>query len=357
LIGALYYVSATHRIDQKHQQRAFESDNNQQIKGEMGQHERVRPLLPYLAFALCASIWGSTFLFIRFSNEVMPPMWASSLRLVLAGAILSLFLVLTKQPFPRGAALRAAIWYGGLSFGVNFPLLYWGETLIPSGLAAVLYATIPISSVVIASWFGLEKLDFRRLGAATIAVSGVAVIFWREVGRGENGWGILAVFTAAIVAALGAMMLKRGPKQSAIAANAIATLTGVPFCLCASFIMAEERVFPTSASQWGPLLYLTIAGSIGAFVIFAWLLGQWRATSVTFIAVIVPIIAVILGAIFLKESLAPGSWIGAVIVIGATAFALLDDRRKNGTKPASQSEPSNSPRSTQQPEPASSGPC
>lgn len=323
----------------------------------MGQHVSVRPLLPYLAFALCASIWGSTFLFIRFSNDVMPPMWASSLRLVLAGVILSLLLLITKKPFPKGAALHAAAWYGALSFGVNFPLLYWGETVIPSGLAAVLYATIPISSVVIASWFGLEKLDFRRLGAASVAVSGVAVIFWREVGRGENGWGILAVFAAATVSAVGAMILKRGPKQSAIAVNAVATLTGVPFCLGASFVMAESRVFPSTAAQWGPLLYLTIAGSIGAFVIFTWLLGQWRATSVTFIAVIVPMIAVILGAVFLKESLAPGSWIGAVIVVGATAFALLDDRRKNSAKPTLPTEPSDNPRSAPQPEPASSGPC
>lgn len=287
----------------------------------------------------------------------MPPMWASALRLIFAGLILSGLLLLSRQAFPKGEALAAAAWYGVLSFGVNFPLLYWGETVIPSGLAAVLYATIPISSVVVAGWFGLEKLDIRRLGAAVVAVAGVAVIFWREVGRGENGWGILAVFTAATVSAIGALMLKRGPKQSPIAVNAVATLAGVPFCLGASVLLGERRAFPTTYEQWGPLIYLTLAGSIGAFVIFTWLLGQWRATSVTFIAVIVPIIAVILGAVFLNESLAPGSWIGAVVVVGATAFALLDDRRKNSAKPGPKSEPANSPVSVPQPESASSGRC
>src|SRR5438270_673347 len=92
---------------------------------------------PYLAFSTVCLIWGSTFLFIGLSNQVMPPMWALCQRLFLAGILLSGIMAVRKMPFPKGAALKTAIGYGIFEFVFNLGLLYWGETKIPSGLAAV----------------------------------------------------------------------------------------------------------------------------------------------------------------------------------------------------------------------------
>src|SRR4051812_28471159 len=105
---------------------------------------RNSELAPYLAFATVSLIWGSTFLFIGLSNEVTPPMWALSQRLFLAGLLLSAIMVIRKVPFPRGAALKAVIGYGIFDFVGNLGLLYWGETRLPSGLAAVIYGLTPI---------------------------------------------------------------------------------------------------------------------------------------------------------------------------------------------------------------------
>jgi len=287
---------------------------------------RTSNLTPYLAFVTVCLIWGSTFLFIGLNEESMPPMWALSMRLILAGIFLTAYMLIAKIPFPRGSALRVVFWYGLCEFAGNLGLLYWGETKLPSGLAAVLYATSPILSILMESVFGMEKLDLRRLGGALVALLGIVIIFWREIAFGVPALGILSVLGAATLGTLGVILLKRGPKQSPIGANAIGFFIALPVVLAWSFIAGEKHVLPVG-HEWLPLLYLVVMGSLGAFVLFAWLLGQWKVSSASFVAVIVPIIAVILGVLVRHETLAPGSPVGASVVIAATAFVLASEGR------------------------------
>src|SRR5665213_746346 len=106
-----------------------------------------RSMLPPAAFIACGVIWSSTFLAIRVGDEALPAFWGCFLRLVVASVVLILLLVITKQPCPKGDGLVAAFWFGFFEFGVGFPLLYWGEKVVPSGLAAVLYAICPITAM------------------------------------------------------------------------------------------------------------------------------------------------------------------------------------------------------------------
>ena len=99
---------------------------------------------PWMAFAACGAIWGSTFLVISIGNDTLAPVWAATLRLTLAALLLGAWTRARGRALPRGAALRAALGYGVAQFGVNLPLLYWGEKLVPSGLSAVVFATIPL---------------------------------------------------------------------------------------------------------------------------------------------------------------------------------------------------------------------
>src|SRR5262245_4638856 len=135
------------------------------------------PAAVLTAFLLCVAIWGSTFLFIAIGNDTVPPVWAATLRLLLAAAILFAVMAVRRLAFPRGAALTAAALYGFFQFGLNFPLLYLSEKRAPSGLAAVVFATIPLSTAFFARWFGLERLSARRLWGALVAVAGIAVMF------------------------------------------------------------------------------------------------------------------------------------------------------------------------------------
>ena len=96
-----------------------------------------RPIAAYGAFFGCTAIWGSTFLFIALGNDMVPPIWAATLRLGLASAILTAMSLASRNGLPRGPALVAAAWLGFFQFGLNFPLLYWGETVVPSGIASI----------------------------------------------------------------------------------------------------------------------------------------------------------------------------------------------------------------------------
>ena len=124
---------------------------------------------PWVAFAACSAIWGSTFLVISIGNDALAPVWAATLRLALAALLLGGVTLARRQALPRGAALRAALGYGVAQFGVNLPLLYWGEKVVPSGLSAVVYATIPLSSALITRAFRMERLTPAKVAGAVVA--------------------------------------------------------------------------------------------------------------------------------------------------------------------------------------------
>jgi drug/metabolite transporter (DMT)-like permease len=277
------------------------------------------------AFAACTLIWGSTFLFIRIGNDSVPPMWAATIRLMLAALVMTGVVFATGRRMPAGGALRAALQYGTLQFGLNFPLLYWGETRVSSGLAAVVFATIPITSAFVARAFGLERLSRRKMIGAFIALGGVALLFQRDLGSWSSAAPLLAIFLATVAAALGSTLLKRGPRQDPMAANAVAAAAGAPLCLLASVLLGESRRLPTEWVQIYPIVYLALFGSVGAFVIFAWLLNRWPVSTLSFIGVVVPVIAVTLGALVRHERLFASHLLGTLLILAGVTLAIAGD--------------------------------
>jgi drug/metabolite transporter (DMT)-like permease len=276
----------------------------------------------YAAFVACCLIWGSTFLAIRIGNESLPPEWAATLRLLLAAPLLALIVLIRRDRWPRGEALVAAVLFGAFNFGVNLGLLYWGERVVPSGIAAVLYATVPLSTGFIAAALRVERLQPRKLIAAAVAIAGVATIFAGEMRLDVPVEGLIAVFLAATAASLSSVILKRAPQPSVFSTNAVGAVAGAIVCFAASVALGEERGIPTTVAAWWPVIYLTLAGSLGAYVIWTWLVGHWSVTSASYVGVVVPVIAVILGAIVLQETRSPETYLGAAIVVGAVVVAL-----------------------------------
>ena len=281
-----------------------------------------RRAMPYLVFIGCCLIWGSTFLAIRIGNEAVPPVWAATLRLTLAAPLLAALVFATRQRFPRGPALRGALLFGIFNFGVNLSLLYWGERVVPSGIAAVLYATVPLSTALIAAAMGVERLVPRKVVAALVAVVGVAIIFAGELKLDVPPEGLVAVFLAATAASLSSVFLKRAPQPSAIAANAVGAAAGAVICAAVSLVIGEDHALPTTLAAWWPIAYLTIAGSLGAYVLYTWLVQHWPVTNASMVGVVVPVIAVILGAVAKQEQRSPESYVGAVVVLIAVLVAL-----------------------------------
>lgn len=297
-------------------------------------HPAPRPALAWAAWSACSLIWGSTFLLISVGNDTLAPVWAASLRLALAAVLLTLIARLLRHPFPRGPALRAAAAYGFLQFGVNFPMLYWGEKTFPSGLTAVLYATIPLSTALMTAALGMERLTAFKLAGTGVALAGVALLFSDQLGGSVGLAPGLVIFAAATFAAWSGVILKRGPRQSPLWSNAVGAIVGLAVCLIVSFAIGEPHPFPASFAAWFPVLYLTLAGSVGAFVLFAWLINHWPVTRVSFIGVVNPIVALLLGWLVRDEHLTLASLGGSALILVGLVFGLRGSATTAGGVPA-----------------------
>lgn len=282
---------------------------------------------PWMAFAACGAIWGSTFLVISIGNDTLAPVWAATLRLTLAALLLGAWTQARGRALPRGAALRAALGYGVAQFGVNLPLLYWGEKMVPSGLSAVVYATIPLTSALMTRALGLERLTPGKLLGAVVAFAGVALLFSSTLHAHLAPVGLAAIFVGATAASLGSVLLKRGPRQDPFGANAVGCAIGAPIAAAVSFALGESHALPATLGAAWPLLYLTVGGSLGAYVLMSWLLNHWSVTRTAYVTVIVPVIALALGALVRHERLAPDNLGGAALVLAGLLIGMRPERR------------------------------
>jgi drug/metabolite transporter (DMT)-like permease len=154
----------------------------------------------------------------------------------------------------------------------------------------------------------------------------VAALFSSELGRAVPVLPLVGVLGAAIAGSLSGIALKLGPRQHPFGANAAGAIVGFVVCLAVSFIAREPHPLPHTARALLPLGYLIVVGSIGAYVLYAWLVHQWPLTRISFIAVIVPVIATALGAWVRHEPVTRMSLAGSALVLVGVLLALFVDR-------------------------------
>ena len=294
----------------------------------MIESREVRGPAQYAAFAGMCLIWGTTFLAIRIGSEAIAPLWGATLRLILATLLNVGVAVITRASWPRGAALRGIALFGFLNLGLNFALLYWGELTVPSGIAAVFYATIPLTTGLFAWMLGVQAIERSRTIAAAVGLAGVVLIFSGELRWGAPPIALLAVFTGATLASLAGVILKKAPPHSTFVVNAIGAAIGTCVCFVASLLLGEPHVIPRTGAAWWPIVYLAIAGNLGAYVLYAWLMSQWNVTTLSVGALIIPVLAVIAGALVRREAPAPETYAGALLVLLGVAMSLFGGRGK-----------------------------
>lgn len=286
---------------------------------------------PYLAFGVCAVVWSTTYLAIRIGQETLAPLWSLFLRQVVAACILSAILLLTRQRLPQGVELKAAVLYGIAEFGLSMPLLYFAEKSLSSGLAALLFATCPITAMFLGAAFHVERLTFPKLLAGVAALFGLATVFQAELHAGSSAAGIVMGLGAAIVAVFGNIALKKAPKLPALSANVVASLIGILASFVLSLLLREPHVAPTASGAWGSVLYLAVMSSVIAFSLAVWLLSKWAPSTVAFLGVITPTVAMALGAAVAHERILPTTLLGGVVVMVSVAFALRFEAREGNS--------------------------
>ncbi|MEO7038979.1 MAG: EamA family transporter [Candidatus Elarobacter sp.] len=275
-----------------------------------------------LAYAAMCGIWGTTWLAIKVGLQGLPPITGAGVRFVVAGVFLAVLRHAipgergTKAPWPTIAILAATL------FGGNYALTYYAETGLASGLVAVLFGTLPFWVFAIDAVLLGERVSLTVLLGAVLALAGVTAI---SIGSDLHASlpFVFATLGAAAVSAYANVTLKhhaatdpfRTLPPAMLIAGAVMTLFGVIF-------EHPDWSRGTRPDSIGAILYLAILGSGIAFVLNHWLLQRLPTWVVGFSALIIPVLAVTVGALLGGEAFGPKELIGAALVIAGVWLAL-----------------------------------
>ncbi|MEO6990242.1 MAG: EamA family transporter [Candidatus Baltobacteraceae bacterium] len=273
-------------------------------------------LLVVLAYAAMVSIWGTTWLGIKVSLIGLPPLWGAGLRFLLAGAVLYAMAFALRVDLRRHAPPLHLVFVLALTmFGINYALTYLAETHLASGLVAVLFGTLPFFVFAFAHRMVEERLTRRTTVGALLAFGGVAVISLAGGVRGELVF-VLAALVAAASSGFANVYLKKYADSEPLATLPPAMLLAGAGLTLGGF--AFERVNWHAAAQpptIAAVLYLAILGSAIAFYLNHWLLQRIDSGTVGLSALMIPVLAVMVGALLGGETFGVRELAGALLVV------------------------------------------
>jgi drug/metabolite transporter (DMT)-like permease len=287
------------------------------------------------AFTGAVVIGGANFVAVKLTVDELDPLFGAASRFALGGLVFFAILALMRIPLPRGAALAGAAVYGALGFGAAYALMYVALVELSVGVASVLMATVPVFALVLAAVQRLEPITVRGLAGGVLAVAGIAVLSAPSLGGDVPVGYLLAALVAPVVIAEATVVAKRFPKTHPVAANAVGMLVGTALLAAVSLVLGEAWTLPQDSATWAAAAWLVVAGSVGLFWLFLFVVQRWTASASTYAIPLMPVVAVALAAALTDEGLGWLEAIGGVLVIaGAYVGAVRPKRPRSEVAPA-----------------------
>jgi drug/metabolite transporter (DMT)-like permease len=277
---------------------------------------------------LLSLLWGSSFFFYKVLVAVLPPVTVVLGRVGIAAAALQLWLLARGTPMPVSPRLwKRFLLLGFLNNVLPFVLIAWGETRITSGMAAIFNATTPIFMVAVAH-FGTddEKLSAGKIIGIALGIAGVAVLVGPAAFRGASYiWGAVAVTGASCAYAFGGVYSRRfkdlPPLQAAAGQITGGAILLVPLSL------AVDRPWTLAVPGWeiwASLLVIALVNTALAYVVYYRMLASAGVTYISLVTFLIPVVALLLGAAFLGESVTIQALAGMAVI--AMGLAAIDGR-------------------------------
>lgn len=287
-------------------------------------------------FAVLTVIWGTTWAAIRIALAGIPPVTGVAIRFALAGLVLVVIGRLRGVRFGRLPGERR-LWLvnAATTFAGSYGIVYWGEQWVPSGLAAILFATLPLW-VVSLGHFLLpgERGGGRSFGGVLLGFAGVALVFsedFDKLGGAQVLFASLVFLLAPFVSAVGSVSVKRwgrGISPFSIAGVPMLMTGGAMGALALLVESSREVLSPAMApNPWLATLYLALLGSSLTFTLYFWLLARRSAVAASLISYTVPVCAVLVGWLAFDE---PVTWrllAGGAVVLAGVAVTLWPGAR------------------------------
>jgi drug/metabolite transporter (DMT)-like permease len=289
-----------------------------------------------LAFAIIYFVWGSTFLAIRVGVREVPPFLLAAMRFLVAGLVLYGWMIAQGERSPSGRQWISASLLAVLIFVLDYGLLFWAEQRVPSGIAAVMMATIPVFMALSEITFlGTQRLTTRLGLALLIGIAGVAVLMNRSLNLGGapiDPLGAVALIVAAMSWSVASALTRKLPlPHSKVMSSGVQMLAGGVLLALTSAALGEFRNFhPATVSRaaWLSLLYLIVAGSIIAFTAYVWLIHHESPTKVGTYAYVNPVVAVLVGYFVGGEALGLRTILGTLFVLVSVVVITMTPARK-----------------------------
>ncbi len=276
-----------------------------------------------LAFAIIYFVWGSTFLAIRVGVHEVPPFLFAAMRFLVAGLVLYAWMIAKGARSPGKGQWFSVLLIALLIFVFDYGLLFWAEQRVPSGIAAVMLATIPVfmalSEIIL---LRTQRLTVRLTVALLIGICGVAVLMSHTLNLGGapiDAKGAVALIFASMSWSVASALTRKLPLPSSkIMSSGAQMLAGGVLLTIAAGMLGEFRTFhPAAVSRgvWFSLVYLIVAGSIIGFTAYLWLLHHESPTKVGTYAYVNPVVAVLLGYFLGGEPLGVRTILGTLFVL------------------------------------------
>jgi drug/metabolite transporter (DMT)-like permease len=278
-------------------------------------------------------IWGTTWAAIRIGLEGIPPATGIALRFAIAAAVLFAVSPLFGARFGR-SRIEKRLWLANavLTFSIPYGVLYWAEQWVPSGLAAVLWATFPLLVALVSHWALPEhRLAPRGWLGIAVGFAGVAIIFSHDfsaLGGRQVAVAACVLLLSPLSASFGSVTIKKWghdvhPFSTAAVPMAItAVLMG-----SVALVAESQRAVVFDTRSVGAFLYLAVLGSAVPFVIYFWLLKHNTPTTLSLINYAIPVVAVAVGSLLLDEPVTGRMVLGAAFVVAGVAAVALGGKR------------------------------
>jgi drug/metabolite transporter (DMT)-like permease len=275
-------------------------------------------------------VWGSTYLAIAVAVREVPPMAAAALRFLAAGLVMGAVALVVDRGQPRPTVRQIADYSlaGVLLLSVGNAFVMWAEKRIPSGIAALIVATVPLWLLLLDGLRpGGRPWTGRAWAGTLIGLVGVALVARPQGGVQVGHWAAIGGLQVACLSwAIGSLYAQNVPRRLPLStAAAVEMLAGGAVLVLESRVLGEDlSAFATaSSSAWWALGYLALFGSLVAFTAFAFALNELPASTVGTYAYVNPVVAVALGSIFLDEPLSPGLLMGAALIVAAVVLTTM----------------------------------
>jgi drug/metabolite transporter (DMT)-like permease len=280
----------------------------------------------WLGFFIISTVWGSTWLAIKIGVTLLPPFFAAGIRFVIASIVLyAIIRIRGLRVVVTPDAKKLYLVMGLLTFFISFGLVYWAEQHIPSGLGSILFASFPFWVALFAHFLlKNEPIDGFKGAGIVMGFLGIVLIFWGDfdIGNPLAGLGMAAMVISTVLQAYVLIVVKRlGHAISPIVMNFCGMATGATGLMLVSALTEGWADIRWNLPAALSILYLALMGSVLTFVTYYWLVKRVQTVYLSLTTFINPIVAVILGAVVLNESVGASLAVGAAMVLAGILVA------------------------------------